>query len=560
MMKKLHIAFVFVVLLFLAVGCVSADDGNMTDSILETPENEPVIAINEYSNDNLNNNEEILKSEEINTNLSTSVDVTLNSQQSDDKLGASTGKSNLKVINNTNFVKKGDTLYLYLTDMNGKAVASKKLTIDLKGTTYQKTTDSEGKFGILVNLPESESSMKISYGGDADYNAFSQIIKFYIDKSMSMTIGNTKLLTNGFLRIYLKGSAAAIAGKTVKIQIGNKVFTKKTTDEGFVVIKPKLSKGTYTVTLTYGNYTVSKKIKCIAGDVVNPFKKAIAMVNGVPDIDRMPSNYVMGNNDAKYTVLKDQYKEVLKRDSYCLFLYGKLSKYTFFKTKSSPKIYHILKREKWNVIEQALNIKLVKKNKYNYWPSYVSASLKGKSYTYSEVRDVQNTEYTCGPTSASSCSQALRNYYSEKYFQTKAHVTHGVNLNVLKRAVDNSNFKSTYFYSMSTAVKELAKGGCAVIAYLPNHYVSVLDVSKDGKKILVSNSYGKYNVGGDTRIPTGWVSLTKFNKKFQGAGIIVKPNYKISKTTKTKMNCFYKSMGMKYARQNTNERIPDVPI
>ena len=147
------------------------------------------------------------------------------------------------------------------------------------------------------------------------------------------------------------------------------------------------------------------------------------MVNGVPDIDRMPSNYVMGDNDAKYTVLKDQYKEVLKRDSYCLFLYGKLSKYTFFKTKSSPKIYHILKREKWNVIEQALNIKLVKKNKYNYWPSYVSASLKGKSYTYPEVRDVQNTEYTCGPTSASSCSQALRNYYSEKYFQTKAHVT-----------------------------------------------------------------------------------------------------------------------------------------
>ena len=98
MMKKLHIAFVFVVLLFLAVGCVSADEENMTDPILETPENEPVIAINEYSNDNLNNNEEILKSEEINTNLSTSVDVTLNSQQSDDKLGASTGKSNLKVI------------------------------------------------------------------------------------------------------------------------------------------------------------------------------------------------------------------------------------------------------------------------------------------------------------------------------------------------------------------------------------------------------------------------------------------------------------------------------
>ena len=559
-MKKLHIAFVFVILLFLTVGCVSADDGNMTDSILETPENEPVITVNDYIDDNTNNNEEILKSEEITTNLSTSVNVTSNAQQSDEKLSASTGKSNLKVINYTNFVKKGDTFYLYLTDMNGKAVASKKLTIDLNGNTYKKTTDSEGKFGILVDLSASESSMKISYSGDNDYNAFSQIIKFYIDKSISMTIGNSKLLTNGFLRIYLKGSASAIAGKTVKIQIGNKVFTKKTTAEGFVVIKPQVSKGTYTVILTYGNYTVSKKIKCISGNVVNPLKKAIPTVNGVPDIDRMPANYVMGDEDAKYTVLKDQYKEVLKRDSYCLFLYGKLSKYTFFKTKASPKIYHILKREKWNVIERTLNIKLVKKNKYNYWPSYVTATLKGKSYTYPVVRDVQNTEYTCGPTSASLCSQALKNYYSEKYFQTKAHVTSGVNLNVLKRAVDNSNFKSSYFYSMSTAVKQLAKGGCAVIAYLPNHYVSVIDVSKDGKKILVSNSYGKYDVGGDTRIPTGWVSLTKFNKKFRGVGIIVKPNYKISNTLKTKMNCFYKSMGIKYTLQNTNERIPDVPI
>jgi hypothetical protein len=75
-----------------------------------------------------------------------------------------------------------------------------------------------------------------------------------------------------------------------------------------------------------------------------------------------------------------------------------------------------------------------------------------------------------------------------------------------------------------------------------------------------SNSYGKYDVGGDSKIPTGWVSLTKFNKKFRGVGLIVKPNYKISKTVKTKINCFYKSMGIKYKLQNTNERIPDVPI
>ena len=54
------------------------------------------------------------------------------------------------------------------------------------------------------------------------------------------------------------------------------------------------------------------------------------MVNGAPDIDSMPSNFVKGIGDAKYTLTKEQYQEVLKRDSYALFLYGKLSKYVCF--------------------------------------------------------------------------------------------------------------------------------------------------------------------------------------------------------------------------------------
>ena len=105
----------------------------------------------------------------------------------------------------------------------------------------------------------------------------------------------------------------------------------------------------------------------------------------------MPGNYVMGDGNAKYTLLKSQYKETIKRDSYSLYLYDKLPKYTFFKTKASPNTYHILKREKWNVIERTLNKKLVKANKYSYWPGSITTNLEGKSYTYPVVRDVQNT-------------------------------------------------------------------------------------------------------------------------------------------------------------------------
>ena len=531
------------------INAVSDDISNVTSEI-NTPK--------EFSVNNETNVVSIQQENDSDDILSKNVN-----PQSDEKLNESNDdstKANLKLVNYTNFVKKGDTYYLYLTNSSGSAVANKKVTVDIDGKTYTKTTDSNGKFGVVVNSTGTSGSMKVTFKGDNYYRAFTKTVKFYIENSLAITIGNTKLLTNGFLRIYLTGPKSSIVNKTIKIKIGSKIFTKKTNAEGFVVIKPQVSAKTYTVYVECGNYAVSKKIKCIKGDVKNPLKTKIKMVNGLPDIDMMPANYVMANGDGQYSLTKAQYQEVLKRDSYCLFLYNKLSKYTFFKSKASPKIYHVIQREKWNVIEQAINIKMVKKNSYSYWPGSITVNLKGKSLTYAEVRDTQNTEYTCGPTAASVCSQVLKNYYSEKYFQTKAHVTNGVNIPVLKKALENSNFKVSYFYSMSTAVKQLAKGGAAVIAYLPNHYVSVIDVSKDGKKVLVSNSYGKYDVGGATKIPTNWVSLTKFNAKFKGIGLVVKLNYKLSKTVKTQISNYYSSMGSNWARQNTNERIPDVGL
>ncbi len=221
-----------------------------------------------------------------------------------------------------------------------------------------------------------------------------------------------------------------------------------------------------------------------------------------------------------------------------------MSKYTFFKTKSSPDTYHILKREKWNVIERALNTIIVKKNMYNYWPSEITVSVNGKSYTYCEVRDIQNTGYNCGPASASVCSQALRKYNSEKYFQTEGHVYNGINIPELKKLIEENGFKTHYFYDdgLNSAVKELKKGGAALIAYLPNHYVSVIDVSPDGRKILVSNSYGSYNVG-SKNVATNWVSLKYFKTKFAGVGLVVKLDYKLSSDVKHQIGNFYNSMG-----------------
>lgn len=131
------------------------------------------------------------------------------------------------------------------------------------------------------------------------------------------------------------------------------------------------------------------------------------------------------------------------------------------------------------------------------------------------------------------------------------HVTHGVNIDVIKSVLQKNQFKASYFYTMSSGIKQLAKGGAALIAYLPNHYVTVIDVS---------NSYGAYDVGGNSKIPTGWVTLKKFNAKFKGICLVVKLNYKLSTAMKTKVKNIYSSMGSNWVRQNTNERIPDIGL
>lgn len=541
MMKKLKFLFILSIL-FLTIGAVSAIDENSTDIVQADSEDElksintTVQEISSFDNDNPN----LLEISEDNSSSNDS------------------SKKDLTVKTDSNYVVQGKDYDMYLTDSIGNGVVGKTVIINLNGKDYKKTTGQNGKFAININMAKSNVDLKVSYNGDAGYNAFSKTINVVILKAVSIEIGNSRLLTNGYLRVYLHGPQNAISNKMITIRVGNKVFKMKTNKEGFVVFKPNVSPKTYKITASYVGIEQSKMVKCIKGNVINPLKKKVPTKGGVPDVDLMPKNFVMGDGDAQYILRKSDYREVMKRDSYGLYLYGKLSKYTFFKTKLSPKTYHILKREKWNVIERKIYTKVVKKNKYNYWPKTVTVSLKGKSYTYSEVRDVQNTEYTCGPTSASVCSQVLKNFHSEKYFQKKGHVTSGINIPVLKKIIERNHCSVKYFYgdSFKKTMKKLKKG-CALIVFLRNHYISVIDVSPNGKKVLVSNSYGSYN-DGCRHIPTNWVSVKKLKSKFAGVGLVVKPKYKLSKNVKKQLKNYYSSMGGKWNRQNVHERIPNI--
>lgn len=479
-------------------------------------------------------------------------------------------KSAINVENTTVYQYK--YFYMNLKDNFKNPVKDVTVSFAVNKNTYSSTTDDSGRVGFKVSLtPDAKYSLKISFAGNDYYEAVSKTVSLIVPATTSVEIGNNKLLTNGYLRIYLKSpKASAISKKTIKIKVGTKSYTKTTNSEGIVVFKPKLSTNTYMITVSFeGSPTIdacnnSKSVKCISGNVKNPLKQKISLVNGAPDVDVMPSNYVMADGDMKYTLLKSQYKEVIQRDSYTLFLKNKLSKYVFFKTKTEPKLNHIIVREKWNVIERVINTKIVKRNKYGYWPSSVTVSLKGKSYTYPEVRDVQDTDYTCGPTSCSMCTQFLKNYVNEKQLARLAgsNTYDGTTTSGLKKALEKNNFKCTYYYksSFNNAINELKKGGRALIFHTWSHYVAILDISADGKKVLVGNPSGDYDLGSHD-IPTNWLTVNYMKKMFNNydtSSLIVKLKYSMSSSQKTKFKNLYSSMGAGWVAQNTNERIPQI--
>lgn len=465
----------------------------------------------------------------------------------------------------------GQYLRVYLKDENKKFLDNEALYLTVNGKTYNMNTNVNGGIAFKVSLAVGNYPVTVVFKGSDYYNSVTKTFNLIVPALTSVTIGNTRLLTNGYLKIYLKSATpSAISKKTVTITVGSKTFTKTTTTEGIIVFKPYMGTGPIEVTVKFNGASniigcyAEKTVEGISGNVLNPFKSKIPLKNGVPDVDLMPGNYVLGDGDMTYTLTKAQYLQVIKRDSYTLFMKNKLSKYVIFKTKKEPIYNHIIKREKWNVIERAINTKIVKVNKKGYWPKQITVSLKGKSYTYSEVRDIQNTGYTCGPTSASMCSQVLKNYFNEKYLGQLAgsNSYSGSSTKGLKKALEKNNFKCYLYYksSYAKALKHLKRGGCALIFHTWNHYVCILDISKDGKRVLVGNPSGDYDHGSHS-IPTKWLSVKYMKGRFNNydtSGLIVKLNYKLKKSTKTQINNFYYSMGSKWTRQNTAERIPDI--
>lgn len=468
------------------------------------------------------------------------------------------------------------------TDNNGYRLSYTPISITVNSEQFKTSTDANGYFNYSYKASKIGTyNVTASYPGNARYEGSTIKSTFNVIISVNVIIDTPQKAKNASqmdLRVYVTYKDSSILKTinegTVKIKINNQTLTSNVKN-GKSIVSYKLPNkvGTYTINANYilGDYSVSanKNIIVTAGQITSaesailgnkdPKTESIALTNGVPNLVYM-TNYVWADENGTYTLTKSQIEEVFQQDSYSLYLNKYMSKYVAFKTLNESNIYHVLKREKWNVIEKAVNKERVKSSK-GVIPNNITVNLKGKAYTYGEARAIQSTEYTCGPTATSVCTQSLRNYVNEYTlaveFNTYKYT--GTYAKYIPDAMKKHNMTAEYIYknTFDSALDKLSNGGCSIVFYGVNHYVSIIDINKDKTKVLVSNSYGNYSLGGG-KIPNGWVSVSLMKQRFAKdsfAGLMIKLNYSLSSATKNRVNNLYNNFGTTWTRKNTNEEL-----
>jgi len=133
---------------------------------------------------------------------------------------------------------------------NGKVLANKYVKFKVKGKTYKVKTNSKGKATLSLNKFAKGTYKIISYSPDGSTKT--NTVKIYNVASTVLTTYSYTLLPNDTKQIKIKFSTSLNkkdkVGKTIKIKINGKTYSRKTDNNGVINFKlPSLSPGIYNV-------------------------------------------------------------------------------------------------------------------------------------------------------------------------------------------------------------------------------------------------------------------------------------------------------------------------
>lgn len=161
---------------------------------------------------------------------------------------------------NTNVYQWG--VLLNLKDNNGFVIANKAITVKIGSKSYSLKTNDKGNVALPKTNAGSYSVVVTSAA--TKYYAYAKVSKKVTvkpiitgNKDYSVYYGNT---VNYKLRILDNKGKPVVAGKVVTFKINGKSYTAKTDKNGYVSKSVKLNTGKYTITASYGGFSVSSKI------------------------------------------------------------------------------------------------------------------------------------------------------------------------------------------------------------------------------------------------------------------------------------------------------------
>ena len=239
----------------------------------------------------------------------------------DDDYLASSKTISINVLANTPAITTGSTsvvrgyyFYAYLKDKAGKALSGEKLTIKVNGKTYTKTTNSNGRVSLKINLPAGTYKMNIYHYASGIYSYASKSVTLKsVANTPSITVANSTVIRGKYLYVYLKDKTGkALSGQKVTFKVNGKTYTKTTNSNGRAALNFTLNAGKY--------YT---QIYHYASGVYAYKKKAltVSVLKNTPKIT--VSNTTLIRNNNLYFYLKDGAGAAMKSAKLTITLNGK---------------------------------------------------------------------------------------------------------------------------------------------------------------------------------------------------------------------------------------------
>ena len=232
------------------ISAVSAADATGEDS--SAVEEDTISSVEEIS---VSNEESVSDENSENEVLST---------DNTDSLSESETLKNTSLTTNSSSVIRGYDISATLTDSDNVSLSNKVVTYTLSGKTYNKTTDSNGKITIPINLAAGTYTLKLAFAGDDNYSGTTKSISLKVlANTPKITTGSTSVMRGYYFYAYLKDAAGkALKGQKITFKVNGKTYTKTTNSNGRAALKIKLPVGKYKVNIVHsasGIYSYAKK-------------------------------------------------------------------------------------------------------------------------------------------------------------------------------------------------------------------------------------------------------------------------------------------------------------